>query len=707
MGRETRACLPLFPAFSLRGMKTHPTLIAAALLAGTLCSAQGLFAKTEASQPADALAANLALPFASELAGAANTPVFAWIEDQAGVRNIWVADEGAAARQRTSFTEDDGIELSDLKLSPDGRRLVFVRGGDAEFPEGSLPNTGLAVETPEQAIFIADVAGSEAPVKIGLGHAPVFSRDGTRVAYTHKGEIWEWAGNGAPRRLATLQGTAGDLQWSPDGQRLLFTEQRRDHSFVGLLDVQGHALGYLGPTLGHSTDPVFSPDGRQVAFIQFRDPPAELPRSDASFWSLRVADVASGAVRIVWNAPAGEGGQYQGTRGRNLFWSASGHLLFPWERTGWLHIYALAAEKGGDPRDLTPDANEVENFTPTPDGRAVVYAANAGNLDARQLWRVDTTGGKPGRLTQDSAFAFRPVFGGDRLAATATDAWRPAHMVLVEGMKPLGPSPVVQSYVKPDTVVFKAADGVEVHGQLFRGKGPGRHPALVFVHGGPRRQMLPAFHPMHYYSNAYVHNQALAAQGYTVLSINYRSGTNYGRAFREAPETARDGASEYRDVLAGGRWLATQADVDPARIGIWGGSWGGYLTALALARNSDLFAAGADFHGVHTMLRPVEKTLSPEAEAKARQLQWESSPMGAIDHWRSPVLIVHGDDDKNVDHDQSLLLARELTARGVPFEELSFPNERHEFFRYRDWLTSYRATDAFFARTLKEREARP
>jgi dipeptidyl aminopeptidase/acylaminoacyl peptidase len=75
--------------------------------------------------------------------------------------------------------------------------------------------------------------------------------------------------------------------------------------------------------------------------------------------------------------------------------------------------------------------------------------------------------------------------------------------------------------------------------------------------------------------------------------------------------------------------------------------------------------------------------------------------MGSIARWKSPVLIVHGDDDKNVDHDQSLLLARELTARGVPFEELSLPNERHEFFRYGDWLASYRATEAFFARTLK------
>jgi dipeptidyl aminopeptidase/acylaminoacyl peptidase len=199
---------------------------------------------------------------------------------------------------------------------------------------------------------------------------------------------------------------------------------------------------------------------------------------------------------------------------------------------------------------------------------------------------------------------------------------------------------------------------------------------------------------MYYYSNAYILNQHFAAEGYDVLSVNYRSGTGYGHAFRAAPEIARAGASEYRDVLAGGRWLAARADVDPARIGIWGGSWGGYLTALALARNSDLFAAGVDFHGVHTMVRPVEKTLSPDDEAKARQLQWQSSPMGAVDGWRSPVLLIHGDDDRNVDFNQSLLLARALTARHVPFRELVFPGERHDFFRYADWLTSYHAADS-------------
>ncbi|MET1110166.1 MAG: prolyl oligopeptidase family serine peptidase, partial [Allosphingosinicella sp.] len=128
-----------------------------------------------------------------------------------------------------------------------------------------------------------------------------------------------------------------------------------------------------------------------------------------------------------------------------------------------------------------------------------------------------------------------------------------------------------------------------------------------------------------------------------------------------------------------------------------------YLTALALARDSGLFAAGVDFHGVHSMLRPLPGNLSPDAQAAARQLQWTSSPMGAIERWRSPVLLIHGDDDRNVDFSQSVLLARELAARQIPYRELVFPNERHAFLLHEHWLASFRAAEAFLEENLKDR----
>ena len=115
---------------------------------------------------------------------------------------------------------------------------------------------------------------------------------------------------------------------------------------------------------------------------------------------------------------------------------------------------------------------------------------------------------------------------------------------------------------------------------------------MIFVHGGPVRQMLLGYHYMHFYHIAYAVNQWLASQGYVVLSVNYRSGIGYGRSFRNAPNTGQRGNSEYQDVETAGKYLQSRADVDPKRVGIWGLSYGGLLTAQALARNSDIFAAG-------------------------------------------------------------------------------------------------------------------
>ena len=119
----------------------------------------------------------------------------------------------------------------------------------------------------------------------------------------------------------------------------------------------------------------------------------------------------------------------------------------------------------------------------------------------------------------------------------------------------------MNAHVQPEIVITKAADGLEIHNQLFLPKDlkPGeRRAAIVFVHGGPVRQMMPAYHYMQFYHWAYGINEWLASQGYIVMSINYRSGVGYGRSFRNAPKTAGEGNSEYQDVLAGGKYLQSR-----------------------------------------------------------------------------------------------------------------------------------------------------
>ncbi len=275
---------------------------------------------------------------------------------------------------------------------------------------------------------------------------------------------------------------------------------------------------------------------------------------------------------------------------------------------------------------------------------------------------------------------------------------------IVATLTPTPPDFPAGQLVTPQQVTFHSADGLEIHGQLFvpRNAKPGeKHPALVFLHGGSMRQMLLGWHYMYYYSNAYAMNQYLASRGYVVLSVNYRSGIGYGRAFREAPGRAGRGATEYRDVVAAGKFLQSRPDVDPTRVGLWGGSYGGFLTAMGLAHNSDIFAAGVDFHGVHDW--PTDNWDGKNIAPELTKLAHESSPVSAVDTWKSPVLFIHGDDDRNVYFAQTVDLVARLRARGVHIEQLIFPDEIHDFLLHRTWLAGYHAESDFFDRQLKSR----
>jgi dipeptidyl aminopeptidase/acylaminoacyl peptidase len=270
--------------------------------------------------------------------------------------------------------------------------------------------------------------------------------------------------------------------------------------------------------------------------------------------------------------------------------------------------------------------------------------------------------------------------------------------------------------VVPELVSFRASDGVEAHGQLFKPAGNnGRKPAVVYVHGGGPRQMMLGWHNRWEYANDYGANQYLVSRGFIVLSVDYRLSVGYGQAFQFAENTGARGATEYRDILAAGRYLQSRPDVDANHIGIWGASLGGYLTALALGRNSDVFAAGVDLHGVHDRLPPVNANQLAHAivgdgitEADLKQalkVEYESSPIAAISTWKSPVLLIHGDDDHTVEFHQSVDIERRLTAKGVKVEELVLPDDVHDSLLWQHWKMSITAMGEFFERTLQPRPA--
>ena len=219
--------------------------------------------------------------------------------------------------------------------------------------------------------------------------------------------------------------------------------------------------------------------------------------------------------------------------------------------------------------------------------------------------------------------------------------------------------------------------------------------------------MLLGWHYSDYYSNAYAVNQYLANRGFVVLSVNFRLGIGHGYEFHQPPKAGWRGASECLDVLAAAEYLAGLPQVDGSRIGIYGGSYGGFLTALALARDSDVFAAGVDVHGVHDWTAERARGLTardqyetpPDVRA-ALEVAWVSSPVSSMSTWRSPVLVIHGDDDRNVRFNQSTDLVRRLQKHGIEHQTLLIPGDTHHFMLHKNVLTVYEATVEFLERQL-------
>ncbi|MGB0542695.1 MAG: prolyl oligopeptidase family serine peptidase [Longimicrobiales bacterium] len=664
----------------------------------------------------------MSFSFASGLVAAPAGDRVAWIENREGERNVWVA-EGPAweGRPLTSYRGDDGQELGGLTFSPDGNRVFWVRGG-APNRQGEVPDPLSTPDEEGRAVWASDFTGGESTHTVESGNFTI-SPDGARLAYSSGREIFLLALGAETdvERIARIRGSAGSLTWSPDGSKLGFVSGRGDHAFIGVLDLSDRVITYLDPSVATDGSPAWSPDGRQIAFLRI---PNERvvhmfsPRREGLPFSIRVADVRTGEGREVWKANEGLGSAFSGVNASTqLWWAAGDRLIFPWEGDGWKHLYSVPVS-GGDAISLTPGDFEVQFAAISPDRESMIYDSNQDDIDRKHVWRAGVNGDRPEPITSGTGVEWGAVMTeGGTIAFHAASGSEPAHTVVLHDgerhrVSPTRPASFPAArMVEPEQVVFSASDGMQIHGQLFLPPGASsgeKHPAVLFFHGGSRRQMLLGFHHRGYYHNTYAMNQMLANAGYVVLSVNYRSGIGYGMEFREAENYGATGASEFNDVMGSGLYLRSRPDVDPDRIGLWGGSYGGYLTALGLARASHLFAAGVDIHGVHdwnVVMNGFRPSYEPEDYPEFSQLAYDSSPMAFMDGWTSPVLLIHGDDDRNVPFSETVDVAEALDRRGVEYEQLIFPDEVHGFLLHRNWVAAFDATLSFFDRKLKQRPA--
>lgn len=661
----------------------------------------------------------LQYPMATDVS-VAETPAFAWLVRQGGNRTLMFARAPDFKPVKLfSGSDIDGQPITGMTASPDGRFVAFQTGAPFGASGEGFNPAGL-LEAPKVTLWLVEARAGATPVKIGAGGGANFSPDGKRMLYRVGRDLWsvDLADAAAkPAMLAPGGAAFGQPVWTRDGGTLIFTQDRGGWSFLGRYTLGQDRVEWLVTGADRLSSPTLSPDGRTVAFLRWpgREHTVTYDYTENQPFAVQTVELATGRVRTLHEATGRAGSQSSDDPEGHLRWADDRNIVFRSEQDGWARLYAIA-RAGGAPRALTPTGCEVaESELAGLDTLFVIH--NCRDIDTRQLSRIAVSTGRERAIPSDDlVMGLAGAVGDGRYVAftgsDAEDAPLLRVMDLNSGRLALAERPSDHGYSRrftapaPRVVRLPASDGGTVPAQLFLPTTKGPHPALVYVHGGPPRQMFPAFHLGGYYANDYAMNRRLAEQGYVVVSINFRSGTGYGRAFREAPGRAWRGASEYADVLGAGRWLAARSDVDPKRIGIWGGSYGGLLTGQALARNSDLFAAGVAVHGVFDWSWPSPtpghqnpSRLFGVSEAD-KPLAFRSSPLGAIDGWRSPVLLISGDRDMNVDVLETVDLHQKLRARGVDVRTVLMPGEAHDMIRHSARLKAWDETRRFLREKL-------
>ncbi|MBI5481832.1 MAG: S9 family peptidase [Deltaproteobacteria bacterium] len=632
----------------------------------------------------------------------------------------------AGAQPRRAITFDDFIRLkrvSDPRLSPDGRRVAFV-----------VATFDKAKNTKNDDIWVVDVAGG-APRALTTHEKsdkhPSWSPDGRRLAFvSSRGgtpQVWVLPlEGGEPHQVTNLKtGVAGRPVWSRDGKWLLFPspafpeckteacnkakeeaqeeskvkarlyddipvrrwdewrDRKRSHLFV--VDAEGRKAPRDLTPGPHDVPPIdltgpadydFSPDGREVAFTRVDGPAAWSTNAE-----VYVVPFPGGAPRKVTRNPANDSYPRYSPDGRFLAWRAMQHAGYEADR----RRLVIQDRASGALHDLTAALDRsVEDFSWSPDSRALYFSAEDEGYVS--IYAVDAApGAKVRRLVErrfTHGFGVAPngtvVYAAERahqppeLFRFAAGRETPLTTLNAAALRALDLKPA-----EPFSV--RGARGDTVHGFIVKPPGfaPGRrYPAVMIFHGGPQGNMGDDWHWRWNY-------QMFARAGYVIVAPNFHGSSSYGSAFQDAIRGDWGGAP-YEDVMKALDHAVKLPHVDGKRVCAAGASYGGYLVNWTATRTDRFrcFISHDGLFNLSSLNAATEELWFPEWEFRGtpwenREIHDRLSPSRFAERIKTPMLVIHGEQDMRVPVEEALQLFGTLRRRGVPARLLVFPDEGH------------------------------
>lgn len=590
--------------------------------------------------------------------------------EQEGTLYCWKSPQNKAV-----ILNDTLKGIANFDISPDGRSIAYSKEGDLWTYSFDTKYVGQLTSTPE------------------VETSPHFSPDGSKISFVSSPPI---------KQLS-------DVPLELTGPKLAFLYFKYEQTDVGIIATSGGAPVWVARSDENELSPKWSPDSRMVVI--------EKRTKDCKKRQILVKDLITNKETPIYEETSSK---WIYELSQESYWSPKGNnIAFIADQDGWCHLYVYNLDKKRLTQ-ITRGEYEVSYPAWSPEGTKIAFTSNKDSLIERNIWVTPYPKTKLEKITRTRGTNMMPLWSpdGTKIAYLHSDPYA----ILDIWVKPLPKGESMQltsailesldrnALVPAEFLYYESSDGLKIPAFLFKPKNfdPNKkYPAIIWIHGDGILQNRYGWHPSKNYGVYYGFHQYLLHKGYVILSVDYRGSIGYGRDFMHGHYMDL-GGKDCDDIIQGAIYLKSLNFIDPERIGVWGLSYGGYLTLQSIIRRPEMFRAAINVAGVVDWNDWAHdpggwwiqgRMGNPEDH---KELYYQSAPINFVDRIRTPLLILHGTADFNVPFYESVRLIDALIKKGKNIEFMIYPGEDHYFIWSHTWRNVFQRIENYFEKYLKK-----